>query len=166
MPEPIVLRSFGGSPRRAALVWGAWCGAIALAALLAETRTDCRGYGCPGSVAVLALFLGAFMPLRILWKGRAGLELRLDDAGITVEGSFIPWPALVAAGWVLSPGRVPTPRVEVRVMTRAGYDPPRDPKVLVDHERYHVPTDALLDAIVARAPHVLIFARDPDVSSR
>ena len=86
-PYPIVLRAWGGSPRRAA--WGStalvFLSSCLLIALDLTSNPTCRG--CNG------LVLGGLGLIRLglVWKtirrGAAGLELRIEREGLVIDGT-------------------------------------------------------------------------------
>jgi hypothetical protein len=116
------------------------------------------------------LCLAGIIWLLVEWglAGSAGLELRLDSAGVTIGRRRIPWEAVVSAKWsgyVIGPASGPgRPGIVLHLRDVEGYKAPRAAVEEIDHLAFRIPANILLDAIVRYAhPHaVYVSAVDPD----
>jgi hypothetical protein len=116
------------------------------------------------------LCLAGLIWLLVEWglAGSAGLELRLDAAGVTIGRHRIPWEAVRTAKWsgyAIGPDSGPKkPGIILHLRDFEGYKAPRAATEEIDHLAFRIPANILLDAIVRYAqPHAVhILAVDPD----
>jgi hypothetical protein len=141
--------------------------AVAGVALLAV------GFLTEGQARGRAFVVGGFclagvIGLLVEWAlvGSAGLELRLDTAGVTIGSHRIPWEAVPTAKWsgFAIGARVRKPGIVLHLRDVEGYKAPRAAVEKIDHRAFRIPANILLDAIVRYAhPHtVYVLAVDPD----
>ena len=170
-PYPIVLRAWGGDPSRAA--WGStalvFLSSFLLIALDLMSDADC--YGCEGGVVLGGL--GVLIALGLVWRtirrGAAGLELRIDREGFVIEGDGVPWDAVMSITWKSGPtDRLDSDFIEIRVRETATYRPPRDRVIFVQHGRYEVKANLLIDLLEAAAlpRRVRVLAVEPPSPAR
>jgi hypothetical protein len=116
------------------------------------------------------LCLAGLIWLLVEWRlaGSAGLELRLDTAGVAIGRQRIPWEAVQSARWsgdAIGPhSSVRTPGIVLHLRDFEGYTAPRAATEEIDYPAFRVPANVLLDAIVRYAhPHtVYVLAVDPE----
>jgi hypothetical protein len=142
--------------------------AVAGVALLAV------GFLTQGQARGRAFVFGGVCLAGVIWllvewglTGSAGLELRLDCAGVTFGRRRIPWEAVPSARWsssAIHKGKVWKPGIVLHLRDAEGYKAPRAATEKIDHLAYRIPANILLDAIVRYAhPHaVYVLAVDPD----
>lgn len=160
--EPVVLRIDERTPITS-MAFIAVAG-VALLGLGPLTEGQTRG------LAFLSggVFLAGVIWLLVVWglTGSAGLELRLDTAGITIGRRRIPWEAVRTAEWSghAIGARVREPGIILHLRDVEGYKAPRAAVEEIDHFAFRIPANVLLDAIVRYAyPHtVYVIAVDPD----
>jgi hypothetical protein len=170
-PYPIVLRAWGGSPRRAA--WGSTAVVVLSSALLlgldVVADEDCRR--CDGGA--ISGGIGMLVALGLVWRtlrrGRAGLELRIDQDGFVVHGERVPWGAVLSITWRSGPTEDFSPDfIEVRVRNTEGYQAPRDRTIYLEHGLYEIRANLLIDLLEAAAlpRRVLVLAVEPPPPTR
>ena len=160
--EPVVLRIDRRSPITIISFF-----AVAEVALLAVgflTEGQARGRAFVFGGACLAGVIGLLVGWALV--GSAGLELRLDTAGVTIGRRRIPWEAVRTAKWSghAIGARVRKPGIVLHLRDAEGYEAPRAAVEKIDHLAFRIPANILLDAIVRYAhPHaVYVIAVDPD----
>jgi hypothetical protein len=166
---PIVLKAWGGDPRRAA--WGSVLPILILSgALIAYdlvVGVECDYPGCGQPWILGAGGIGASILIAAAWykRGRRGLELQIDREGFIESGGRVPWEAVMSILWNQGRGgEAPIPEhVEVRVRNIEGYRAPRDRRVQVYHRDYGVPANVLIDAFEAAAlpRRIYVLAVEP-----
>lgn len=171
-PYPIVLRAWGGSPRRAA--WGSTAILLLSSALLLGldvVAEDCRA--CDGGAAIsggIGLLVALGLVWRTLRRGRAGLELRIDRDGFVVHGEErVPWGAVLSITWRSGPTEdFSSDFIEVRVRNTEGYQAPRDRTIHLEHGLYEIRANLLIDLLEAAAlpRRVLVLAVEPPPQTR
>jgi hypothetical protein len=164
---PIVLTSWGGSPSRAAWVSATLCLIIGVAGtglyweFCVVQELSCLG----GRVGVgpLALTMAPIVWYIYKRRGSRGLELRIDREGFTIYGREVPWDAVMSVLWRQSSARGETEHIEVRVRSTEGYRAPREARVYVDHRRYGVQANVLIDAFetAAMPRRIYVLAVEP-----
>jgi hypothetical protein len=161
--EPVVLRI----DRRTPITYMSFiavAGVVLLGVgLLTEGETRWQALSFSG------LCLAGLIFLLIDWgvAGSAGLEMRLDGAGVCVGRRRIPWEAVRSARWsgsAIHKGDVWKPGIVLHLRDVEGYRAPRAATESIDHIKFRVSANLLLDAIVRYAhPHaVYVVAVDPD----
>jgi hypothetical protein len=160
--EPVVLKIDRRTPI-AAMSFIAVAGvALVSLGLLTEGQTRGRAFLFGG------VCLAGVIWLLVEWglTGSAGLELRLDTAGVTIGRRRIPWEAVRTAKWSGSAigARVRKPGIVLNLRDVEDYKAPRAATQEIDHLAFRIPANILLDAIVRYAhPHtVYVIAVDPD----
>jgi hypothetical protein len=166
---PIVLRAWGGNPRRAA--WGSALPILILSIALIVydlvVGVACDHPGCRQPWILGASGIGASILIAAAWykRGRRGLELQIDRDGFIDSGGRVPWEAVMSILWNQGRGgEAPIPEhVEVRVRSIEGYRAPRDRRVEVYHREYGVPANVLIDAFEAAAlpRRIYVLAVEP-----
>jgi hypothetical protein len=162
--EPVVLRIDRRTPiTYMSLIALAGVASLGLG-LVSEGDTRWQALGFSG------LCLAGVIWVLIEWglAGSAGLELRLDTAGVTIGRHRIPWEAVRTAKWsgyAIGPDTGPKkPGIVLHLRDFQGYKAPRAATEEIDHLAFRIPANILLDAIVRYAsPHtVYVLAVDPD----
>lgn len=166
--HPIVLKAWGGDPRRAA--WGSVLPILVLSSALIAydlvVGVECDYPGCEQPWILGACGIGASILIAAAWlkRGRRGLELQIDRDGFIESGARVPWEAVMSILWKREGGQSGIPEhVEVRVRSIEGYRAPRDRRVQVYHRAYGVPANVLIDAFEAAAlpRRIYVLAVEP-----
>jgi hypothetical protein len=161
--EPVVLRIDRRTPFAYVSFFAVAGVALLALGLLTEGETRWQALSFSG------LCLAGVIWLLVEWglTGSAGLELRLDSAGVTIGRRRIPWEAVQTARWsgyAFGTGETPgKPGIVLHLRDVGGYKAPRAATQEIDHLAFRIPANILLDAIVRYAhPHaVYVLAVDP-----
>lgn len=159
-PYPIVLTSWGGNPNRAAWVSSLILLIVGLALILLSLGCSTYACGRARGTGFLALTLAPIVWFMFRRAGARGLELRIDREGFVESGTRVPWDAVMSLLWRHEDSGE---YLEVRVRSVDGYQAPRDRRVLIDHRRYGVPANVLIDALEAAAlpRRIYVLAVEP-----
>lgn len=164
---PIVLRAWGGEPRRAA--WGSVLPILILSSSFIAydlvVGVECGYCGQPWILGAVGIGASILIVAARYRRGRQGLELQIDRDGFIESGKRVPWGAVMSILWNQGQGgEAPIPEhVEVRVRDIEGYRAPRDRRVQVYHREYGVPANVLIDAFEAAAlpRRIYVLAVEP-----
>jgi hypothetical protein len=167
-PYPIILRAWGGSPRRAAIGSVAVLFGFSCVVILAGLPSDRYRASSVilGGLGIGASLMFAWVRLR---RGVAGIELRIDRNGFVVEGTRVPWEAVISILWRAGPTRqFEGDFLEIRVRSIEGYRAPRDRTIYLEPRLYEVKANLLIDLLETAAlpRRVRVLAVEPPPTAR
>jgi hypothetical protein len=137
----------GGSSWSAVVALATGSVLVLVVALLAEAPAA-RDWGVPlgvfGAIVSVALFSDRM-------RTDAARQLVIDREGFVVDGRHVPWEAVMSMLWVQAHSEAGDEHIEVRVHSIAGFEAPRQRRVLVFHKAFDLSANTLIDLFEAAA---------------